>query len=173
MAVSLTISPAGDDPLTQIESTLRSVRTVNASITPTGDAGEVINSVTATPINVDGDIVITSGTSSVSIVGKYDDPFLDTFQYVSKGSSNKIENSTSVVGISNVPPNKELFDLDQDLRQLETIEYEITVEYDDEFFAPATETFTVTHDIINDLEAIRSFLDSYVVPPPIDNFDTN
>jgi hypothetical protein len=59
------------------------------------------------------------------------------------------------------------------LRQLETIEYEITVEYDDEFFAPATETFTVTHDIINDLEAIRSFLDSYVVPPPIDNFDTN
>ena len=157
MAVSLTISPAGDDPLTQIESTLRSVRTVNAIITPTGDAGEVINSVTATLLNVDGDIVITSGTSSVSIVGKYDDFFLDTFQYVSKGSSDKIENPTSVVGASNVPPNKELFDLDQDLRQLETIEYEIIVEYNSGFFA----SFTVTHDIINELEAIRVFMDEY------------
>jgi hypothetical protein len=161
MAVSLTISPAGDDPLTQIEFTLRSSRTVNATISAAGDAGEVINSVTAELKSVGADVVITPSSSSVTIVGRYDDPFLDTFQFVSKGSSNKIENPTSVIGVSNVPPNKELFDLDQDLRQLETIEYEITVEYDDEFFAPATETFTVTHDIINELEAIRSFMDEY------------
>jgi hypothetical protein len=161
MAVTLTISPAGDDPLTQIESTLRSVRTVNATITASGDSGEVIKNVTATIISVGGDVIITPSSSSVTIVGKYDDPFLDTFQYVSKGSSNKIETPTSVIGVSNVPPNKELFDLDQDLRQLEIIEYEITVEYDDEFFAPATSKFTVTHDILNELEAIRLFVDEY------------
>jgi hypothetical protein len=91
MAVTLTISPAGDDPLTQIESTPRSTRTVNATITPTGDAGEVINNVTAKLMSTGADVVITPGTTSVTIVGRYDDPFIDTFQYVSKGSSNKIE----------------------------------------------------------------------------------
>jgi hypothetical protein len=161
MAVTLTISPAGDDPLTQIQSTLRSVRTVNAIITPVGDDGETMNVVSAVLLSIGGKVVITSGISSVSIVGTYDDPFLDTFQFVSKGSSNKIETPTTVVGISNVPLKKELFDLSQDVRQKETINYEVTVEYEDQFFVPSIETFTVTHDIVNEYEGIRSFIDTY------------
>ena len=161
MAVTLTISPAGDDPLTQIQSTPRSTRTVNAIITAAGDAGEVIKNVSATLMSTGAKVVITPGTSSVTIVGKYDDPFIDTFQYVSKGSSTKIETPTTIVGVDNVPPNKELFDLDQDTRAIETITYQIKVSYDDEFFVPANATFTVTHDIYNEWEGIRSFMDTY------------
>jgi|694.fasta_scaffold109610_2 hypothetical protein len=161
MAVTLTISPAGDNPLTQIQSTLRSVRTVNAIITPVGDDGETMNVVSAVLLSSGGKVVIIPGTSSVSIVGTYDDPFLDTFQFVSKGSSNLIETPTTVVGVSNVPPKKELFNLSQDVKQKETINYEVTVEYQDQFFVPAIETFAVTHDIINEYEGIRSFMDTY------------
>lgn len=161
MAVTLTISPAGNDPLTQIQSTPRSTRTVNAMITPTGDAGEIITNVTAQLISTGASVIITPGTTSVMIVGKYSDPFKDSFQYVSKGSSNKIETPTTIVGVDNVPPNKELFDLDQDTRAIETITYQIKVSYDDEFFVPANATFTVTHDIYNEWEGIRSFMDTY------------
>lgn len=161
MAVTLTISPAGDDPLTQIQSTPRSTRTVNATITPTGDAGEIITNVTAQLISTGASVIITPGTTSVTIVGKYSDPFKDSFQYVSKGSSNKIETPTTIVGVDNVPKNKELFNLNQDTKPIETFTYEITVEYDDEFFVPTNATFTVTHDIYNEWEGIRSFMDTY------------
>jgi hypothetical protein len=60
-----------------------------------------------------------------------------------------------------MPPKKELFDLNQDTRLSELKTYQITVNYDDEFLAPGTETFTVTQKILNDLESIRSFIDTY------------
>jgi len=161
MAVTLTISPAGDDPLTQIQSTPRSTRTINATIIPTGDAGEVINNVTAQLMSTGASVIITPGTTSVMIVGKYSDPFKDSFQYVSKGSSNKIETSTTIVGVDNVPKNKELFNLNQDTKPIETFTYQIIVDYDDEFFVPTKETYTVTHDIYNEWEGIRSFMDTY------------
>ena len=161
MAVTLTISPAGDDPLTQIQSTPRSTRRINATITPTGDAGEVINNVTAKLMSTGAEVTITSGATSVTIVGSYVDPFSDSFQYVSKGSSTKIETPTTIVGVDNVPRNKELFNLTQDTQATKTITYQVTVKYDDAMATPATSTYTVTHDIYNEWEGIRSFMDTY------------
>ena len=60
-----------------------------------------------------------------------------------------------------MPSKKELYDLNQDTRQFETKTYQITVNYDDEFLVPGTETFIVTQKIMNDLEGIRSFMDTY------------
>jgi len=161
MAISIVVSPAGDTP-TEIQSTTRSVREVNATITASGDEMEsnIIVSASSTGVSEPG-ITITSGPILATIVGKYADPFLDTFKYVSEGSSNKIETPTTVVGVQNMPPKKELFDLNQDTRLSELKTYQITVNYDDEFLVPGTETFTVTQKILNDLESIRSFIDTY------------
>jgi hypothetical protein len=161
MAISIVVSPAGDTP-TEIQSTTRSVRDVNAPITASGDEMEsnIIVIASSTGVSEHG-ITITSGPILATIVGKYADPFLDTFKYVSKGSSNKIETPTTVVGVQNMPPKKELFDLNQDTRLSELKTYQITVNYDDEFLVPGTETFTVTQKILNDLESIRSFIDTY------------
>jgi len=156
MAISIVVSPAGDSP-TEIQSTTRSVRTVNATITASGDEMEsnIIVSASSTGISEPG-ITVTSGPILATIIGEYVDPFLDTFKYVSKGSSNKIETPTIVVGVQNMPSKKELYDLTQDTRQFETKTYQITVNYDS-----GTETITVTQKIMNDFEGIRSFMDTY------------
>ena len=161
MAINIVVSPVGDTP-TEIQSTIRSVREVNATITASGDETETNIIVSASLTGVSQpDITITSGPILVTIIGKYVDSFLDTFKYVNKGSSDKIETPTTVVGVQNMPPKKELFDLNQDTRLFELKTYQITVNYDDEFLVPGTETFTVTQQIINDLEGIRSFVDTY------------
>ena len=161
MAISIVVSPAGDSP-TEIQSTARSVRTVNATITASGDEMEsnIVVSAISTGVSELG-VVITSGPILATIIGKYADPFLDTFKYVSKGSSDKIETPTIIVGVQKMPLKKELYDLNQDTRLFELKTYQITVNYDDEFLVPGTETFTVTQKIMNDLEGIRSFMDTY------------
>ena len=157
MAISISISPSGELE-TEIEETTRAIRTVNATITASADEEEIINLVDCVLLGTsEPELIITPGTTSVTIIGKFADPFLDVFKYVSKGSSDKIEDATVVVGVVNVPPNKELFDLSQDTKLFELKTYRITVTYDD----TETEEFTVTQKILNDLEGIRSFMDTY------------
>ena len=110
MAISIVVLPAGDTP-TEIQSTTRSVREVNATITASGDELEsnIVVSAILTGVSEPG-LTITPGPILVTIIGKFIDPFLDTFKFVSKGSSNKIETPTTVVGVQNMPPKKELFD---------------------------------------------------------------
>jgi hypothetical protein len=79
------------------------------------------------------------------------------FASVSKGSSDKIEEPSIVVGVANMPRDKELYDLSQDTKLFELKTYTVTVTYDD----TETEQFIVTQKIINDLEGIRSFMDTY------------
>jgi hypothetical protein len=82
---------------------------------------------------------------------------VDLFTYVERGSSNLLETPTTVRGTSKLPPDKDFYNLNQDTRDRITRTYTITVTYD----GGATEDFTVTHDIVNTLEAIRSFVASY------------
>jgi hypothetical protein len=156
MAVLLDVSPPGDDSTSEIEDTPRSIRVVNATITATGDAGEVFESVTATIDRNEPNVQITAGIDSVTIVGKYADPFLDTFTYVSKGSSNRIETPKTISGVENMPAKKELYELSQDTRADSIRTYTVKVISD-----LGTETFTVTHKIYNEWEGIRSFMNTY------------
>lgn len=158
MAISITVSPVGSSP-TEIQSTTRSIRSINATITAsTDDVMETINFVNASLSGVsEPGLTITPGNTSVSLVGTYADPFSDVFTFVSKGSSTKLEAPTVVVGTENMPANRELYNLNQDLSQTETKTYSVIVTYNTNL----TQGFTVTHDILNELEGIRSFIDTY------------
>jgi len=157
MAITLTINPAGDDPETEIEETSRAVRTINATITAsTDDMMEIIESVSATIEENEPNVVITAGITSVSIVGTYIDPFEDSFTYVERGSSNLIEDPKTVIGVANMPPNKDFYDLTQDTREESIRHYKITVKTD-----LTTQEFDVTHKIYNEWEGIRTFVANY------------
>lgn len=162
MAISLTISPTQDEEEFEIQETTRADRSINATITASGDEGETIDSIS---FQLDGTpepgLTITSNEDTLNIVGKFIDPFLDTFKYVEKGSSDKIEEPTIVVGVANMPSNKDLYELNQDTRLFEMKTYRITVNYEDEFFVSNSANFIVTQKILNDLEGIRSFMDTY------------
>lgn len=157
MAISITISPAGLDPLTQIADTTRATRTVNATITAVSDdISETIETVSATLEQSEPGVTITNGVSSVSITGKYIDPFDDVFTYVEKGSSDLIETPKVVVSVRNMPPNKEFYNLDQDTRAESIRNYTVRIKTN-----MSTYTFSVTHTIYNEWEGIRSFVADY------------
>jgi hypothetical protein len=156
MAITLTISPSGSNPLTQIQDTNRILRTVNATITAvTDDILETITSVTATQ-QQNEQVIITGGTTSVSINGTYIDPFIDSFTYVERESNNLIGSPITIIGTANVPPNKYLYNLLQDTRENSIRTYNVTVNTN-----LTTQQFVVTHSINNEYEGIRSFMANY------------
>lgn len=128
-----------------------------ATITVTADEEEIENVTAILQGDAEPQIIITPKETSVDISGKYLDPFLDVFKYVEKGSSDLIEAPKEVVSLSNLPPNKDFFNLDQDTRNIVTKTYTVTVTYD----GGNTEEFTITQDILNTLDAIKDFVESY------------
>jgi hypothetical protein len=98
-------------------------------------------------------ITITSSTSTVTISGKHEFTFTDTFKYTEPGESDLISTPTTVISRGNVPPNKNLFELSQDQRQSQTRTYNIIVN--------GSSTLTVTQEVLNPLEAMRSFMANY------------
>ena len=63
--------------------------TINQTVTASTDDAlqETITNVTATVDGTEPDLVITPGTTSVSITGSFADPFVDSFTYVDEGES--------------------------------------------------------------------------------------
>lgn len=133
---------------------------MNQTITASKSLGtEVLTNVTATVDN-QPDLVITDGTSNVSITGTLSDPFEDVFTYVDDGESDNTMTPVVVSGIPNVPEDKKLYDLDQDMTDPYVVTYTVTVSYT-KSGSPKTETFEVTQNINNEFEGIRSFMDTY------------
>jgi hypothetical protein len=159
MSIVLSLNPSGDSD-TQLGDIGRSDLTVNNSIVASGDAGETIEGISCVLRSVEPDIVISTTTDTANVVGTYQDPFTDTFQFVSKGSSNLTETPTTVVGVENVPVQKDLFNLNQDTRGSFTLTYDVVVDYDDAG-SQDSESFVITQDITNEFEGIRSFIDNY------------
>jgi len=153
MAISIVVSPGSP---TEISSTTRTLKTVNATITATGDAGEIIQSVLIELEENEPGVTILNGITSSSINGTYIDPFEDSFTYVERGSSNLIETPKTVIGTENLPPKKDYFILSQDTREESIRHYNVTV-----ISNVGSNSFEVTHSIYNELEGIRSFVDNY------------
>jgi hypothetical protein len=148
MAVSLS--------LTTIPKTTRTSKSVSSTVVATGSP-EVISSISGILLGQAEQVTIQStGVDTLSIIGTYNDPFNDTFTYVSKGSSDKIESPSTISGVSNVPPKKDLFKIGQDTSAKQTKTYSITVKHD-----LGQDTFQITHDIENEWEGIRSFMTNY------------
>ena len=153
MAISIVVSPGSP---TEILSTTRTLKTVNATITATGDAGEIIQSVLVELEENEPGVTILNEITSSSISGTYIDPFEDSFTYIERGSSNLIETPKTVIGTENMPTNKDFFILSQDTREESVRHYNVTV-----ISSVGSNSFEVTHSIYNEWEGIRSFVDNY------------
>ena len=178
MAVSITCSPQGDST-TQFTEKERPDYTLNHTVSAsTSDEDDEVTSVTCTAVtysyynasdsvvggatDLTSSLTITPGTTSVNISGTFDDPFSDSFTYVDKGGTNLVDTPTTVVGVSNLPANKEFYLLDQDTRNYVIVTFTILVEVTTTIGgATSTVTQTATLQVNNEWEGIRSFVDTY------------
>lgn len=140
-------------------------QTVGVSVPPIESNGQTI---TFTILSIDvqllGDsepITIATTTSNIEFEGTYLSGWEDVFTYVPAGESNRTTTPLQV-NLSNLPPGQDLYNLDQDQNYFIFREYEVTVVYvNDETNEETTEVITLTHEVFNDLESIRSFMDNY------------
>ena len=143
--------PGTDEDITNVTCTAVTYSYYNASDSIVGGATDITSTLTITP-----------GQNQVSISGTFDDPFSDSFTYVEKGSTNNVETPTTIIGVSNMPANKEYYLLDQDTRNYVIVTFTIVVTIDSTIGnTTSTETFTATLQVNNEWEGIRSFVDTY------------
>ena len=179
MAVSITCSPAGEIPASQFAEKERPDYTLSHTVSAsTSDEDDDITNVTCTAvtysyynasdtvvgsaISLTSTLTITPGTTSVNISGTFDDPFSDSFTYVEKGGTNLVDTPTTVIGVSNMPANKEYYLLDQDTRNYVIVTFTILVEVTTTIGnTTSTVTKTATLQVNNEWEGIRSFVDTY------------
>ena len=137
--------------------------TINQTVTASTDdaLNETITNVTATVDGTEPDLVITPGTTSVSITGSFADPFSDSFTYVDAGESTNTMTPITVVGAPNLPAGKVFYDLDQDMTAYTTKTFTVVVSYELNNAAQTPESFTLTMKINNEWEGIRSLVDNY------------
>ena len=165
MAVSIT--PDGTatflTDLTRPNFTMNQV--VSASCTaPSGQDCNVTN-VTATVQGTQPNLVITPGSTSVSITGSIEDPFVDEFTYIEQGESDKTQTPVTVQRLVNMPADKLFYDLNQDNTNFTTEIFNITVQWEagltGNLVAQTPATFTLELKIYNEWEGIRSFVSNY------------
>ena len=111
------------------------------------------------------DLVITPGTTSVSITGDLQDPFVDVFTYVEQSESDKTMTPIVVERVVNMPDDKLMYDLDQDNRVYVSRFFDITVQWEagtsGNLVAQTPATFVLELKIYNSWEGIRSFVANY------------
>ncbi len=119
---------------------------------------ETITSVTATLVGapLEPNISISVNANVVTISGKYMATFTDEFSYLEPGATGVGLTPTVVTGLFNMPPDKNLFKLDQDSRQSETRTYNIVVNS-----SSGSNTIPITQLVLNTLETMRLFMDTY------------
>jgi hypothetical protein len=93
---------------------------------------ETATSVTITSDIEDSGITLSTSLSDVSVGGSYLAQFNDYGEFVSKGSSDLIEEPTSFLNIDNLPPNKDFYLFEQDSTDHVIVTYTVTVIYDRE-----------------------------------------
>ena len=184
MAVSITCSPAGDIPASQFADKVRPDYTLNHTVsastnTQTANQNWSVTSTTCTAVtysyynntnsvvgggtDLTSTLTITPGTTSVNISGTFNDPFSDSFTYVEKGGTDLVDTPTTVIGVSNMVPNKEFYFLDQDTRWyvLVTFTIQVVETAPSPYTGSNTATFYPTLRVENEWEGIRSFVDTY------------
>ena len=140
-------------------------QTVSASCSVASPNVCNVTNVTATVQGNQPDLVITPGSTSVSITGSIEDPFIDEFKYVEQGESDKSSTPVTVQRLVNMPPDKVMFDLNQDNTSYTTETFTVTVQWESgpagNLTAQAPATFTLELKIYNEWEGIRSFISNY------------
>lgn len=117
----------------------------------------------------DDSINVSISTSSVTISGKnLGVEYTDITKYVEKGSSGPTDNApgeqlaTQIIGVQNVPKNKDMFEFNQDLKDDVIRTYTLTVtETVGMIPITTTNTFTLTQTIKNNWTFGKLFLEEY------------
>ena len=151
--MAVTITP---DVATGLTDITRPNFTMNQTVTASGDVDDDITNVTATVQGTHPNLVITPGSTSVSITGTLEDPFIDEFTYIDEGQSDKTQTPITVQRIVNMPSDKVMYNLNQDTTTYTTETFTITVTHDG-----STTDFTIELKIYNEWEGIRSFISNY------------
>ncbi len=167
--MSVSITP---DEITGLPDKTRPDFTMSTSVSATASASSpnqaAVTNVSATVQGSQPNLVITPGTTSVSITGTLADPFSDSFTYVEQGKTNLNSTPTTVVGTDNMPSNKVFYDLNQDGRNYVSEFFDITVQWESgpsgNMTAQTPATFTLELKIYNEWEGIRSFVSNYQFP---------
>ena len=140
-------------------------QTVSASCSVASPNVCNVTNVTASVQGNQPDLVITPGSTSVSITGTLEDPFVDEFKYVEQGESDKSSTPVTVQRLVNMPPDKVMFDLQQDGTSYVTETFTVTVQWESgpagNLTAQTPATFTLELKIYNEWEGIRSFISNY------------
>ena len=163
--MSVTITPDEVTGLTDItRPNFAMNQTVSASATATAPNVANVTNVTASVAGTQPDLVITSGTTSVNIGGTLQDPFLDQFTYVEKGTTYP-KTPVTVTKVDNMPADKLMYDLNQDNTTPYIETFTITVQWESgpvgNLVAQTPATFTLELKINNEYEGIRSFISNY------------
>lgn len=137
-------------------------QTINVSVPSQGTDTFTIQSVSAILTGEPDPITVTTDTDSITINGKYLSGFADILTYVTPGESNRTTDPIVAVGFNDIPDGQNLYNLDQDQKQFIFREYDVTVVYvNDTTLEETTENTTLIHEVLNDLEAVRSFMANY------------
>lgn len=105
----------------------------------------------------DSDVLVANGVSSVTINGIHKTAFsADEVRYVEKGSSDKLQIPTIVYNISDVPPNKDLYYMNQDPADYVIRTYTVNV-----VSTLNSASLTVTQTVVNDVTVGYNFLRNY------------
>ena len=160
--MAVTITP---DEATGLTDITRPNFTMNQTVTASDDEGGDITNVTATVQGTHPNLVITPGTTSVSITGTLDDPFVDEFTYIEQGESDKTQTPVTVQRVVNMPADKLMYNLNQDTTEYTSRFFTITVNWEQgpagNLVAQTPATFTLELKIYNEWEGIRAFISNY------------
>jgi hypothetical protein len=108
------------------------------------------------------EIVLNTSSSGFTITGKYVAGWEDVFTYVEAGESDQTDTPKTAIDIPNMPPDKNLYDLNQDKKQSIFVDYKVTVVFEnEETMAEETLEATLTHQVDNDLDAMKDFMANY------------
>lgn len=151
--------------LTELPNVIRNQNFGSLSNNIITEDGEVVIDVQVVPDKSDVGITITTTDSSITISGSYEEQFNDRGEYVSKGSSNKIEEPTVFTNIIDLPPNQDLYEYIQDPKPQEIITYSVTITYNQVAPLPIQTdliyTTSFTHTILNDVTTGYNILKDY------------
>jgi len=143
------------DPTT-LSSVVRNT-SMTKTIVVTPEEGKTINTISVTSSIPDTHITITTLDDTITISGMYYSGFSDNAVYVSKGSSNLLETPTIATSLDALPPNKDLYEFNQDSIASITVTYTIDVKYDSE----VVDTETIDQVVKNSPTLGYNILTSY------------
>lgn len=139
---------------------------ITVTVIPDIDGGVLSETIVSVSGELVGDsdngLTFISIPSGLTISGKHTTAFNDIYTFTSKGTSNLTEIPTTTVGIDNLPTDANLFNLAQDGNSFVTRTFRITVQY--YILSPNiinSVEFLITQQVINSLEAVRSFMANY------------